>query len=72
MKRLRVQGFLILDYFSQSHIAIKDIGQWLQQGKIKYALEIVEGLENAPKALQKLFDGDKKGKLLVKVSEEPS
>lgn len=72
MKRLRVQGFLILDYFSQSHIAIKDIGQWLQQGKIKYALEIVEGLENAPKALQKLFDGNKKGKLLVKVSEEPS
>lgn len=72
MKRLRVQGFLILDYFSQSHIAIKDIGQWLQQGKIKYALEIVEGLENAPKALQKLFDGNKKGKLLVKVSDEPS
>ncbi len=72
MKRVRVQGFLILDYFSQSHIAIKDIGQWLQQEKIKYALEIVEGLENAPKALQKLFDGNKKGKLLVKVSEEPS
>jgi hypothetical protein len=40
--------------------------------EIKYALEIVEGLENAPSAILKLFDGNKKGKLLVKVSEEPS
>ncbi|GAA6619235.1 hypothetical protein [Scytonema sp. NUACC26] len=52
--------------------AIRDIGQWLDQGKIKYAIEIVEGLENAPLAVLKLFNGNKKGKLLVKVSEEPT
>ena len=72
MKRVRVQGFLILDYFPRLSEAITDIGQWINQGQIKYAVEIVEGLENAPLALLKLFDGNKKGKLLVKVSEEPT
>ncbi|MFQ4145894.1 NADP-dependent oxidoreductase [Chlorogloeopsis sp. ULAP02] len=72
MKRARVQGFIILDYFSRISEAITDIGQWLDEGKLKYALEIVDGLENAPSAILKLFDGNKKGKLVVKVSEEPN
>jgi hypothetical protein len=71
MKRVRVQGFIILDYIPRWSEAISDLGQWLNQGKIKYALEVVEGLENAPKAILKLFDGNKKGKLVVKVSDEP-
>jgi len=72
MKRVRVQGFIILDYIPRWSEAISDLGQWLNQGKIKHALEVIEGLENAPKAILKLFDGNKKGKLVVKVSEEPS
>ena len=72
MKRVRVEGFIILDYLPRWSEAINDIGQWLNQGKIKYALEIVEGLENAPSAILKLFDGNKKGKLVVKVSESPT
>lgn len=71
MKRVRVQGFIILDYLPRWTEAISDLGQWLNQGKVKYALEVVEGLENAPTAILKLFDGNKKGKLVVKVSEEP-
>ncbi|MDM9379161.1 NADP-dependent oxidoreductase [Chlorogloeopsis sp. ULAP01] len=72
MKRARVQGFIILDYFSRISEAITDIGQWLNQGKIKYSVEVVDGLENAPSAILKLFEGNKKGKLVVKVSEEPT
>ena len=72
MNRVRVHGFIILDYIPRWSEAISDLGQWLNQGKIKYALEVIEGLENAPKAILKLFDGNKKGKLIVKVSEEPS
>ena len=72
MKRALIQGFIILDYIPRFHEAIAEIGQWLNQGKIKYALEIVEGLENAPKAILKLFDGNKKGKLVIKVSNEPT
>jgi hypothetical protein len=72
MKRVRVQGFIILDYIPRWSEAISDLGQWLNQGKIKHTLEVIEGLENASKAILKLFDGNKKGKLVVKVSEEPS
>lgn len=71
MQRSLVQGFIILDYVPRFGEAIKDLGQWLKQGKIKYALEIVEGLENAPSAILKLFDGNKIGKLAIKVSQEP-
>jgi len=45
---------------------------WLLAGKLQYRVDVVEGLENAPKALNRLFDGSNTGKLLVKVSEEPT
>jgi NADPH-dependent curcumin reductase CurA len=38
------------------------------QGKLKYRVEVVEGLRNAPTALGKLFDGSNQGKLIIKVS----
>ena len=39
--------------------------EWYSTGKLKYKLDVVEGLENAPKALRRLFDGSNTGKLLV-------
>ena len=42
---------------------------WIATGKIKHKQTIVDGLENAPEALNKLFDGGNIGKLLIKVSE---
>lgn len=70
MKRLSVQGFIILDYASSFPEAIVEMGQWFQAGQIKYNEEIISGLENAPQAIHKLFNGDKIGKLLIKVSPE--
>jgi NADPH-dependent curcumin reductase CurA len=55
----------------QWDVAFRDLGQWLKEGKIKYNQEIIEGLENAPKAILKLFDSAKMGKLIIKISEEP-
>ncbi len=40
-------------------------------GKLRYRVDVVDGLESAPTSLNKLFDGSNKGKLIVKVSEEP-
>ena len=39
--------------------------EWHLEGKLKYRVDVVSGLENAPKALAKLFDGSNTGKLLV-------
>ncbi len=69
MKRLRIQGFIITDYAVKIQEATTKLVQWIAEGKLKHRETIVEGLENAPIALNKLFDGGNTGKLLVKVSE---
>jgi NADPH-dependent curcumin reductase CurA len=51
---------------------MSDLGQWLAEGKIQYRIQVVDGLENAPGAVNKNFDGTHKGKLIIKVSDEPS
>ena len=71
VRRARVQGFIVLDFASRFMEAAAKIVPWLLSGKLKYRLDMMEGLDNAPAALNKLFDGTNTGKLLVKVSEEP-
>jgi NADPH-dependent curcumin reductase CurA len=39
---------------------------------LKYREDIVDGLEHAPTALLKLFDGRNFGKLMVRVSHDPT
>jgi NADPH-dependent curcumin reductase len=69
-RRARLEGFIILDYFNRAQEALADLGQWYTQGKIKYRVDAIDGLENAPRAINKLFDGTNQGKLIIKVSEE--
>jgi NADPH-dependent curcumin reductase CurA len=70
-KRARVQGMIVTDYASRFQEGAAQIVQWLQQGKLKYRIDMVDGLRSAPSALNRLFDGANMGKLVVKVSEEP-
>ena len=67
VKRLRVQGFIILDFASRFMEAATKLGQWKMFGKIKDRETIVEGLEKAPEAINMLFTGGNTGKLMVKV-----
>jgi NADPH-dependent curcumin reductase CurA len=71
VRRGRVQGFIVTDFAPRFAEAAAKIVPWLMSGKLKYRLDIVEGLRKAPAALNKLFDGANEGKLLVKVSAEP-
>ena len=71
-QRARAEGFIIFDYMDRFKEALKDLGSWLAEGKIQYRVDVIDGLENAPRGINKLFDGSNKGKLIVKVSEEPS
>jgi NADPH-dependent curcumin reductase CurA len=49
--------------------AIADLGSWVKAGKIKDQLDVIEGLENAPEALRRLFTGENLGKQLVKIAD---
>lgn len=69
-RRARIEGFIVLDYMHRAHEAVRDLSQWHAEGKLRYRVDVVEGLENAPRALNKLFDGSNQGKLVVKVSRE--
>jgi len=67
VKRGRMEGFLILDYFDRLDAARAEIASWLAEGKIKSSEHVVEGLENAPDALNLLFTGGNTGKVIVQV-----
>ena len=67
-KRLRVEGFNLIDCAELWPRAARELAGWVREGKIRAEETIVEGLENAPEALNMLFDGANVGKLLVRVS----
>jgi NADPH-dependent curcumin reductase len=69
MQRARIQGFLILDYIDRFVEGVMGLLPLVAEGKVQYAVEIVEGLEHAPEALNRLFTGDHTGKLIVQVSD---
>jgi NADPH-dependent curcumin reductase len=47
---------------------LRDMGEWVGDGRVKYREDVVEGLENAPAAFLGLLRGKNFGKLLVKVA----
>jgi NADPH-dependent curcumin reductase CurA len=69
MQRGRMEGFIILDYVDRFLEAIMELVPWVTEGRIKYAVEVVDGLEHAPDTLNRLFSGDHSGKLIVRVAE---
>lgn len=71
MKRARVEGFIIIDYFPRMGEFMADMAGWVASGKVKYDTTIVKGMENALDALGMLFTGGNTGKLLIQASEEP-
>jgi len=67
IKRGRIEGFVCLDYWNRASEAFAALADWQQQGKIRYRVEVVEGLRNAPRALNQLFDGSNRGKLVLEI-----
>jgi NADPH-dependent curcumin reductase len=67
IRRGRMEGFIILDYFDRFPAAQAEVGGWLASGQLKSSEHLVEGLENAPDALNLLFTGGNTGKVIVKV-----
>lgn len=72
VKRALIKGFLVSDYQQRQAEFLNDVVQWLQAGKLKYKEDVVEGLENAPRAFIGLLQGKNFGKLIVKVSDDPT
>ncbi|HEX4963145.1 MAG TPA: NADP-dependent oxidoreductase [Thermoanaerobaculia bacterium] len=67
VQRARMEGFVVIDYAARFPEAQAALGRWLAEGKLHYREDVVEGLENAPRALLRLYDGSNKGKLMVRI-----
>jgi NADPH-dependent curcumin reductase CurA len=69
VKRLLMQGFIVTDYFDERQAAIAELQKWVQAGQLKIEEDVIEGLENTPKALIGLLAGENRGKRMVRVSQ---
>ena len=65
--RIRLQGFLVFDYFPRMDEFYRDMGGWLKSGAVKSRETVVEGLEQMPDAFLGLFKGENVGKMLVRL-----
>jgi len=69
-KRIRMQGFIILDHYADRFDAFRrDMAEWIATGRVKVREDIVDGLERAPAAFIGLLQGHNFGKLVVRVSD---
>ena len=68
-RRLRVQGFIVIDYLDRAEDAFKDLAEWVMSGELAWREDVQEGFENIPATLQRLFDGRNQGKQLLKLAD---
>jgi NADPH-dependent curcumin reductase CurA len=70
--RLTVRGFIVSDHVDRLPAFLADCGPWVREGRLKYREDVVEGLDNAPRAFIGLLRGENLGKLIVKVGSDPT
>jgi NADPH-dependent curcumin reductase CurA len=69
-RRLRVEGFIILDHYATEFADfLRDMSGWVAQGKVTLREAFVEGLERAPQGLIDLLASRHFGKVVVKVGD---
>ncbi len=68
-RRIRMQGFIMLDYLHRIEEFQTEFGTWVLEGKIKTREDIQEGFENIPATLNRLFEGRNQGKQLLKLAD---
>jgi NADPH-dependent curcumin reductase CurA len=71
-KSLRLQGFIVTQYFDQLPNFLAETAGLIAAGKLKWQETVEHGIENAPKAFLKLFSGENAGKMLVKLGPDPA
>lgn len=66
-KSLKMQGFIVMNYWDMRDEFRAEMSQWIKDGKIKWEETIEHGIDKAPAAFLSLFTGGNTGKMLVKL-----
>ena len=69
IKQAKAEGFLVSQFSDRYEEALRQLGAWLREKRIRYREDIVEGLENAPQAFIGMLEGRNIGKRLVRVAD---
>ena len=67
VKRLTMQGFIVMDYMEERQQALTDLQSWVQSGRLKVLEDVIDGLENTPQALIGLLAGENRGKRMIRL-----
>lgn len=70
-KRLRLEGFVVLDYAARWPAAIEELAAKIAAGELVVLEEVVDGLERAPAAYVDLPAGGNLGKRMIRVAPDP-
>jgi NADPH-dependent curcumin reductase CurA len=68
VKQAKVEGFLVQQFADRYEEALRQLGSWVREKRIKYREDIIEGIENAPRAFIGMLRGENIGKRLVRVA----
>ena len=64
-RRSRMEGFLLHDYADQFPQAVREMRGWVDEGRLQSRATVIEGFEELPRALIRLFEGKNIGKMMV-------
>jgi NADPH-dependent curcumin reductase CurA len=67
-KRLLVRGFIVSDFTAKQADFLRDVGEWVRTGRLKYREDIVDGLGKAPASFLGVLQGKNFGKMLVRIA----
>ena len=62
-----MQGFIVFNYAEKYPEAMKQLSEWLAEGKLTNTETVVEGFDTIPQAFLDLFEGKNNGKMIVKI-----
>lgn len=68
-KSAKIEGFVVFDYKDEFDEAKKQLGNWYNNGQLKYKENLVEGFDKIPSAFIGLFSGENIGKQMIKVAD---
>ena len=63
-----MQGFLVFQFKSQYQDGLIRLSDWVRKGSLKYKEDIIDGIENVPKAFIGMMNGNNFGKLLIRLN----
>jgi NADPH-dependent curcumin reductase len=72
VNRAMMKGFIVSDHLDRAPAFFQEVAPLVMSGRIKFREDIVDGLDNAPDALIGLLAGKNFGKLIVRVSPDPT